>query len=109
MIKARGFQQKKLAAAVTVAVAGMCMQPAVVLAQDEVFLEEVIVTATRRAQSIQDIPFNISAIGGDYIAEAGLLDATELMREIAGVTVSDGGARAAETNANVNCHSIEFL
>jgi outer membrane receptor protein involved in Fe transport len=68
-------------------------------ADDSFLMEEVIVTATRRSQSVQDIPFNISAVSGDYIAEAGLLDATELMREVPGVAVADGGGRAAETNA----------
>jgi len=77
-------------------------------ASDSMALEEVIVTATRRSQSIQDIPFNISAVSGDYIVQAGILDATELMREIPGVTVADGGARAAETNANVMIRGINI-
>jgi len=75
---------------------------------DELLLEEVIVTATRRSQSMQDIPFNISAVSGDYITLAGITDATELMREMPGVTVADGGARAAETNANVMIRGINI-
>jgi outer membrane receptor protein involved in Fe transport len=77
-------------------------------ADDSFLMEEVIVTATRRSQSVQDIPFNISAVSGDYIAEAGLLDATELMREVPGVAVADGGGRAAETNANVMIRGINI-
>ena len=75
---------------------------------DNLVLEEVIVTATRRSQSLQDIPFNISAVSGDYIVQAGILDATELMREIPGVSVADGGARAAETNSTVMIRGINI-
>jgi len=77
-------------------------------AEDDFMMEEIVVTATRRGQSVQDIPFNISAISGDYIAEAGLLDATELMREVPGVAIADGGARAAETNSNVMIRGINI-
>jgi len=77
-------------------------------ADDGFLMEEVIVTATRRSQSVQEIPFNISAISGDYISEAGLLDATELMREVPGVAIADGGGRAAETNANVMIRGINI-
>jgi outer membrane receptor protein involved in Fe transport len=31
-------------------------------------LEEIVVTATRRAQSVEDIPFNISAVSGKQMA-----------------------------------------
>ena len=77
-------------------------------AEGDFMMEEIIVTATRRDQSVQDIPFNISAITGSYIEEAGLLDATELMREVPGVTIADGGARAAETNAQVMIRGINI-
>ncbi len=83
------------------------------LAQDqagegEFMMEEIIVTATRRSMSLQDVPFNISAISGDYIDRAGILDATELMRDIPGVTVADGGGRASETNANIMIRGINI-
>jgi len=56
-------------------------------------LEEIIVTASRREQSIQDIPYNISAVQGDEIASQNIVDTTELMRTIAGVSVIDRGYR----------------
>ena len=77
-------------------------------AEDEFLMEEIVVTATRRDQFVQDIPFNISAISGSYIEEAGLLDATELMREVPGVAMADGGARQAETNAQVMIRGINI-
>lgn len=106
------FQRKALSA--TIATALLAAGQSAVMAQeqtgeaDDRVMEEVVVTATRRVQSVQEIPFNISAISGDEIARAGILDATELMREVPGVAVSDGGARAAETNANVMIRGINI-
>ncbi len=53
----------------------------------------IIVTANRREQSIKDIPYNISAISGEVLAEAQITDAAELMRNIPGVAVVDRGHR----------------
>ncbi|BFM14758.1 TonB-dependent receptor [Maricurvus nonylphenolicus] len=41
------------------------------LAQDFV-LEEIVVTAQKRAESLQDVPISVSAMSGDKIAEAGI-------------------------------------
>ncbi len=35
-------------------------------------IAEIVVTAQRREQSLQDVPIAVSALGGDQIAEAGL-------------------------------------
>jgi len=53
----------------------------------------VTVTANRREESIHKIPFNISAISGDTLEDAQITDASELMRNIAGVAVVDRGPR----------------
>ena len=59
-------------------------------------LEEVIVTATRRAESIQDIPLNIAALGGGAIEEQGLTSLAEAMQWVPGIHVIDQGSRAAD-------------
>ncbi len=116
MIAKKQINRKALTIAITTAIIAST-QASLGLAQDQasdiesgegMALEEVIVTATRRSQSLQDIPFNISAISGDYITQAGIVDAIELMREVPGVTVPDGGARAAETNASVMIRGINI-
>lgn len=64
-------------------------------AQDGPDPEEVIVTATRRVEKIQDVPLNISAVSGDSIQEQGLSDLAEVARTVPGLYVVDQGARTA--------------
>jgi outer membrane receptor protein involved in Fe transport len=56
-------------------------------------IEEIVVTATRREQSILDVPYNISAVSGSTIEDAQIIDNMELMREVAGASVVDRGYR----------------
>lgn len=51
-------------------------------------LEEVVVTAQKRAQSINEIPMSISAISGDQMAEMGIQDTTDLAATIPGFNYS---------------------
>jgi len=62
-------------------------------AQAQVTDDTIIVTATRRAESIQDIPINIAAIGGDQIEEQGFGDLSELASFVPGLNISDQGGR----------------
>jgi len=55
--------------------------------------DEIIVTATRRAESIQDIPLNISALGGEEIAQQGFDDLSELAAFVPGLNIADQGGR----------------
>ena len=54
-------------------------------------LQEIIVTATRHAESAQDIPASITAISGTAIAEAGIADVNDLAHSVAGIAVTDKG------------------
>ncbi|MEH6611215.1 MAG: TonB-dependent receptor [Halioglobus sp.] len=87
MTKNRIFKLSAISAAVA-----STLIPVQVQAQ----LEEVIVTATRRAESIQDIPLNISALGGGTIKEQGLSSLGEAMQWVPGIHVIDQGSRAAD-------------
>jgi len=90
------FVRKPLVAAIGGVLAGTVAAPAA-LAQsvdaDSGMLEEIVVTASRREQSIQDIPYNISAVQGSDIEAQNIVDTSELMRTIAGVSVIDRGYR----------------
>lgn len=60
-----------------------------------VLMEEIVVTATRREASISDIPYNISAVSGDFIDGGKILSTGELLRGVPGASVIDYGARNA--------------
>jgi outer membrane receptor protein involved in Fe transport len=56
-------------------------------------IEEITVTATRRETSLQDVPYNISAISGETLERALIIDQADLMRAVPGVAVVDRGYR----------------
>jgi iron complex outermembrane recepter protein len=58
---------------------------------DENALQEIIVTATRRSESAQDIPASITAISGKTLDLAGIVDTVDLARSLAGINVTDKG------------------
>ncbi len=45
-------------------------------------MEEVVVTATKRQESLQDIPLSVSALSGDMIADLQLSDMTDITQQI---------------------------
>ena len=51
-------------------------------------LEEVIVTATKRAQSLQDVPVTVNAISATTLQEAGVVDLTDIAQLVPSLTVS---------------------
>jgi len=57
--------------------------------------DEVIVTATRRSESVQDVPLNIAAVGDEIIEERGITNLADLSRSVPGLFVIDQGPRAA--------------
>jgi len=59
--------------------------------------EEILVTATRRAESVQDIPVNITALSADTIERERLTNFADLARRVPGMTVVDQGPRSGNT------------
>lgn len=70
--------------------------------------EEVIVTATRRAESIQDIPINITALGSDMIERERLTNLSDIARRVPGLIVVDQGPRSGNilTMRGLNVDSV---
>lgn len=61
----------------------------------QMVLEELVVTATRRAESVQDIPINITAVAGSDIQRLRLNNISELARWVPGLNLTDQGPRGA--------------
>jgi iron complex outermembrane receptor protein len=50
-------------------------------------LEEVIVTATKRVENVQDVPVSIGVVNGEFIAKFDVKDMTEVQNYVPGLTV----------------------
>jgi len=61
--------------------------------ESELRVEAVTVTATRRAESVQDIPLNIAAVGEKQIEEQGFDDIADVLAYVPGINVVDRGGR----------------
>ena len=97
----RQIKKNTLTVAITTALLASAQAP-VALAQDQnndesldklQTMEEIIVTAQRREQSIVDIPYNITAVSGDFIEKGLILTTAELLRNVPGANVVDMGNR----------------
>src|SRR5258707_1692529 len=64
---------------------------AVPAASEDTALQEVVVTATRREMSAQDLPISITAVTGASLDQAGINDISGLAHSMAGVNVTDQG------------------
>jgi iron complex outermembrane recepter protein len=53
----------------------------------------VVVTATRRAEDVQDIPLNIAAVGGAQIEQQGFAELADVLAYVPGINVIDRGGR----------------
>jgi len=53
-------------------------------------IEEIIVTANKREQTVQDIPMNISVITSNDITERGIYNPEDYLRTLAGVSTPGG-------------------
>jgi iron complex outermembrane recepter protein len=54
-------------------------------------LEEIVVTAQKRAESLQDIPFSVAAVTEESIRRSGSSNIVELARNVSGLAITDLG------------------
>lgn len=56
-------------------------------------LEEIIVTARKRQESLQDTPVAVSALGAEALQEAGIYNTRDLQMTVPGLTFSEQGSK----------------
>lgn len=61
------------------------------LAQQPIVLDEIVVTATKRRMSVQDVPMSVQALTETALAQQGITDITGLAASVPGLSVADGG------------------
>ncbi|MFZ5616103.1 MAG: TonB-dependent receptor [Pseudomonadota bacterium] len=81
---------KKMTIALLGSAAALALIAGPVFAQDETD-DEIIVTATKRAQSLQDVPFSVNAQTEDDIQKTGSQNIEDLSRNVAGLAIQNLG------------------
>ena len=106
LLKLTKVERKSVPVKLAAAVAG------VLLAQfgyGATLLEEVVVTAQKRAQNAQDIPIAISAFTGDQLQALGVMSAADLADIVAGVQVTMNYANSPSfTVRGLNANDYAF-
>ena len=72
-------------------VAAVALSALASAAQAKAVLEEVMVTAQHRSQSLQDVPVTVSAMSGDKMIEAGINRMEDLQAYVPNLTVTESG------------------
>lgn len=79
----------------TSAVAALALAtPTFAKAQAPATIEEIIVTAERRAQAVTDVPMSITALGGEQLEKQNFSTASDLARIVPGFSYTNTGANA---------------
>jgi iron complex outermembrane recepter protein len=68
--------------------------------------QEILVTAGRRSQILQDIPYNITAISGEGLEKSGVTSINNLSQAIPGLQNVDTGPNARGGNSNFSMRGL---
>ncbi|MGB6310765.1 MAG: TonB-dependent receptor [Steroidobacteraceae bacterium] len=64
-------------------------------------LQEITVTATRRVQTLEAVPYSLSVISADQLTQAGVTDLASLATTVPGLSMYDFGARMSEATSPI--------
>ena len=64
-------------------------------------LQEVVVTANRRQQTEEAVPYNLSVVSSDQLAQANVTDLASLASNVPGLSMFDYGARFSSASAPI--------
>ena len=89
-------QNRQLAYAISVALASAAAAQVARAADEDqpaatAGLSEIVVTATRRSESIQDVPLTVQAISGDQLKQLNVVSFNDLLKYTPNVTFSGNG------------------
>jgi iron complex outermembrane receptor protein len=87
---------KKFPRATTVLLASVTALPFAAIAAEEQAAEpgtigEIVVTATKRESTVQNVPFSIAAVTDEKIRESGTTNIVDLARNVVGLAIADLG------------------
>jgi iron complex outermembrane receptor protein len=76
--------------------ASLALAPFAISAQtsptaDDEAIDEVIVTAQKRATSLQDVPFSVAALGAEDLEQSGATNLVDVARNVPGLYIADLG------------------
>jgi len=85
------MKRNELSNAIALALAASTSLVSGALIADENVLEEVTVTATKRAENLQDVPFAVSALGQEKLDELNIANFDDYIRYLPGVNAAGRG------------------
>ena len=101
---------------VTLGFLAILMAAPVALAQDEMVLEEIIVTAQRREQSLQEVPVAVTAFTGEALELANITEAAQYLNLTPNVSYTEDGqvgsrgiSIAMRGVSNINTDESSFI
>lgn len=97
------YKKKSAGALSAILLTLLVANPVVVVAQEASFLEEIVVTAQKREQSIQDIPVAVAALSGEQLVEYGITDLFDLQQNTPSLIVNRS---QTSTTANFSIRGI---
>ncbi len=86
------FRKSILTVCINAAMASAIIAPTVILAQDDTpVLEEVIVTAQQREQSLADVPISVAVVDGQLLKEQNIEKMADLQFAVPNFTMAESG------------------
>jgi iron complex outermembrane recepter protein len=82
------FRRKSIITAMALAIPSF--MPTLTHAQESYILEEIVITAQKREENLQDVPVSVSAFGGEQIAEGGMNDLEALSAHVPNLHITQG-------------------
>jgi len=102
-----------VSAAISTALFGSALFSLTAIAQeaDDIAIEEILVTAQKRSETLQEVPIAISVFSSDSIDQTGVQELRDLTEYIPNVTISQGSDFGAQINirgVGTNSRNIGF-